>query len=528
MVAAGLGERLQHPLADGERRVAPAHIDVVALQEGGRRQHDIGVAGGRRHELLVDAQEQVVPRQPGAHRAAVRRHLGGIGVLDQHRRDRRTTFQRAGRAGQHRADARLVERADRRIGKIEAVGEVQIQAPVLQPGIEGAAALLLPRAGEGRQAAHGVHGDGPVARPGEAEAEAQEAPPGPAVQPGEVDNVLFRQAGNLCRPGRRPAQDMALDVRAEVGQPGEIIPVRQPFGQDHLHHGERERAVGARAQDQRPVGRLHRRRVVDVDYHELGAALLAGAPDVAHQVDMGGDRIAAPHDDQVGFRRLGRVGAGQHADAGLPARGRRADANGRALFRIALGVAQPVEAPAADEAQGAAGMIGPDRLAAVAGLGAQKGLGDLVQGVVPGNRGEIALALGAGAAQRPAQPVRVVDALGVARDLLAHDAGRVGQFLVAPDPADARRRQALDFQGAGARAIVGAGGADGRDRAGGRRRCGSGGRMCAIERHELPFLSGPVQTSVGSAGRGVNKCEPPVVSRFERCARNYPTPSFRP
>ena len=262
---------------------------------------------------------------------------------------------------------------------------------------------------------------------------------------------------------------MPLDARVEIGQPGEIVAIRQPFGQDHLHRGERQRAVGARAQDQCPVGRLHRRRVVDIDHDQLGAAVLAGALDVAHQVDMGGDRVAAPHDDQVGLRRFRRVRPGQHADAGLPAGGGRADADGRALPGIALGVAQPVQAPAVDDAQGAAGMIGPDRLAAVAGLGPEEGLGDLVQGVVPGNRRERAIAFGAGPAHRPAQPVRVMHALGVAGNLLADDPGGVGQFLVAPDPADARRRQPLHLQRAGARAIVRAGRADGRNRPGSRR-----------------------------------------------------------
>ena len=98
--------------------VAAAAIDVVMLEEHGGRQHDVGELGRVGHELLVHAGEQVVAQEALLHQPLLRRDIGRIGVLDQHRRHRRPADRaRLGVAGQHRADARLVEMADARIAQ---------------------------------------------------------------------------------------------------------------------------------------------------------------------------------------------------------------------------------------------------------------------------------------------------------------------------------------------------------------------------------------------------------------------------
>ena len=56
------------------------------------------------------------------------------------------------------------------------------------------------------------------------------------------------------------------------------------------------------------------------------------------------------------------------------------------------------------------------------------------------------------------QPVRMMDALGVARDLGADDAGGIGLQLGAAHPADGVAVDHLDIEGAGRRAIVRTGG----------------------------------------------------------------------
>ena len=67
------------------------------------------------------------------------------------------------------------------------------------------------------------------------------------------------------------------------------------------------------------------------------------------------------------------------------------------------------------------------------------------------------LALGAGADQRLHQPVGMVDAVGIARDLGADDARRVAVVLGAMDAADAVVVEELDVERAGGRAVVRAG-----------------------------------------------------------------------
>ena len=117
-------------------------------------------------------------------------------------------------------------------------------------------------------------------------------------------------------------------------------------------------------------------------------------------------------------------------------------------------MAQPVDAVAHDEAHGAGVVVGPDRLGAVAALGRQHGLGGDVERVVPGDALELAGALRALAPQRMHQPVGVVHALGVARDLGADDARRVAVVLGAVHAADAVVVEELDIERAGRGAVV--------------------------------------------------------------------------
>ena len=80
--------------------------------------------------------------------------------------------------------------------------------------------------------------------------------------------------------------------------------------------------------------------------------------------------------------------------------------------------------------------------------------GDDVERIVPGDRGELAAALGADAPQRTREAVGMMDALGVARDLGADHAGRVGIVLGAADTADGALVEDLDLERAGRRAVV--------------------------------------------------------------------------
>jgi hypothetical protein len=195
---------------------------------------------------------------------------------------------------------------------------------------------------------------------------------------------------------------------------------------------------------------------IRVDHRQLGAAPLARPGDVAHDVDLGRDRVAAPHHDQVGLGDLARVDAAFHPDAGEPSGIGQRVAYGAVLARVALDVAQPLDAVALHQAHGAGIEVGPHRLRRVALLGPGQALGHRVEGIVPGDRPErlVPAALVADPAQRRRQPVRVVYPLGIAGDLGAHHADGVAVGRGAAHPADGVRIEPLDLERAGARTVV--------------------------------------------------------------------------
>ena len=249
-----------------------------------------------------------------------------------------------------------------------------------------------------------------------------------------------------------------FDLNVEIREPGKIIAIEHALAEQHIHDGERQRGVGARPQHNRHIRLLDRRRAVDIDHDELRATRLAGASHVRHDVDLGRDRVGAPHDDEVGIRHLARIGPQKLANAGEPARLGRRHADRGLLPRIAHGVAQAIEAIALQHTHVATGVIGPDGLRARALGDACETFRDLVERVVPVDRLEHAVALGALAPKRVEQPMRMLEPLGIARDLGAYDPQRVAVVARPCDPPDAAVGQQGHLERTGARTIVGAGG----------------------------------------------------------------------
>ena len=365
--------------------------------------------------------------------------------------------QRVAVAGENRADARLVEHADCRIAHVVAFDHGLVEMKDAAIVVEGAAALVTPGAGDRGDAACGVHVHRAVARAGEAVAEAEIGALPLADQPGEGLDGLDRTAGDARRPVRIARAQMFGKLARRVGVALEIVPIGVLVAEQTMHDRTGERAVGAGPDQHRQIGLLHGAVHINVDRDDLGAAFLAGARRVGHHVDLGVDRIGAPDHHQIRHRHLARVGAGELAGAGDEAGPGRIDADGGEEAGIFLGVAQPVDAVAHDVAHGAGIEIGPHRLGAVRPLGAEELLGDEVERVVPGDRREVAAALGAGAAQRLGQPIRMMHALGVARDLGADHPRRVGVVRGATHAADRLIAEHLDLERAGRWAIVRAG-----------------------------------------------------------------------
>src|SRR5262249_38681568 len=159
---------------------------------------------------------------------------------------------------------------------------------------------------------------------------------------------------------------------------------------------------------------------------------------------------------QIGLMHLARVDAALHARAGDIAGIGQRHANRAVLARVAHDVAQPLDAVALHQAHRAGVVVRPHRLGAARLRGTDQPLGDLVEGVVPGDRliRGAAHTAGADAAQRYSKAVWVMDALGVAADLRAHDTRRVRMLRRAAHATDAARVETLDLQRADAGTVM--------------------------------------------------------------------------
>jgi len=113
---------------------------------------------------------------------------------------------------------------------------------------------------------------------------------------------------------------MRLEPCGIVGVPRHIDPVGIALLEQQVHHRTGERPVGAGERRQVEIGPLCGGGAVGVDDDELGAAFPPRRRDVGHHIDLGRDRVATPHDDQVGFGDLAPIDPALGADAGEPAR----------------------------------------------------------------------------------------------------------------------------------------------------------------------------------------------------------------
>ena len=319
VVGAGFRVRFDHPGAHQQVAVAAAHIDVVMLQEGRRRQHDVGIARGVGHELLVHGEEEVIAHESLTHLGRFRRHRRGVDVLHDDGGDRRAVAEVARVAGQHRADARHVEEPHRAVTRVEPFDQGGIDAVDALVGVHGAAALVLPGAGDRRDAGGGMHVRSPVARACEAVAKADIGALDAADHAGERDDLGCRNAGDGGRPRGVSAREMSLEFARTISVAGEVVAVGEVLGEEHMHDAAGERAVGAGPQGHVMIGHLGGPRLVRIDHDERGIPSLPRLRDMGHHVDLGGRRIAAPDDDQVRLRHLARVGPHVGADSGPPA-----------------------------------------------------------------------------------------------------------------------------------------------------------------------------------------------------------------
>ena len=151
----GLAHRVDGALVEREPVVAPREHDILVLQLGRGRQHDIGVRGGVGHELLQHDGEQVVTAHPLEDPALLRRYRGGIRVPAHERLDRRVELG----VGECAADLRHVDGPHGARPQVLAHERVGGQRGRGGGGhVRATAALVAPGAGERGQAGDGAVG----------------------------------------------------------------------------------------------------------------------------------------------------------------------------------------------------------------------------------------------------------------------------------------------------------------------------------------------------------------------------------
>ena len=348
----------------------------------------------------------------------------------------------------------MIEIADLRVAQPRALDQAGVELQDAGIGVERAAALILPGAGDRGDGQRGVHVDRAVALARKAVAEAEKGLLRRADQMCEGLDLGDREAGDGAGPFRRPRLQMRFQPMRIVGVFFQIGPVGEAVAKQDVHDRAGERAVGAGTHDQAHISLLHRRVLVDVDDDDPGAALLARPDRVGHDVDLGDHGIGAPDHHAVGSRHLARVGAAQRAGTHHPAGPREIGANRAEEARIFPGVAQPFDAVALHQTHRSGIEIGPHGLGTVACLGGLELLGHQVERGLPACLLPDAFPLGAGPHQRLQEPVGMVDAFGVAGDLGADDAGRVAIVPGAMNAADTAVVEDLDVERAGRRTVV--------------------------------------------------------------------------
>ena len=252
-------------------------------------------------------EEEIVAQEALAHLRRFGRDHRGIDVLHDDGGDGRAVAEVARIAGQHGADARHVERPHRAVAGVEPLDQGSVDAVDALVGVHRAAALVLPGAGDGGDAGGGVHVGGAVARAREAVAQADVGALDAADHAGEGGDLSGGDSGDGGGPRGVTAREMGLQLLRMVGVAGEVVAVREVLGEEHVHDAAGERAVGARPQRHVVVRDLGGAGLVGVDHHERCVPRLPRLRDVGHHVDLGGRRVAAPDDDQVGLRHLARV-----------------------------------------------------------------------------------------------------------------------------------------------------------------------------------------------------------------------------
>ena len=273
--------------------VAEMHVPVLELRGGG--QQVVGVVGGVGLELLEHHRKQVFACEAGHYLTRIGRDRDRVAVVDDQRFDRIRGIE------QGIADRAHVDGARPPAG--QQVGPLQrgaIDREMTRAGQQQAARALAPGTHQRRQAGDGTRRIAAATHPLHAVVQADRGGLGGAVGLRQRDDLRFGYAthrgGARCRPLQRalaqlrPAQRVLRHVF-----------VVDPVVHDQLvHQRQRQRRVGTRQQRNVLVALVRGFGLARVDAHQPRAGAL-GRLGVAPEMQIAGDRVAAPDQDQLRF-----------------------------------------------------------------------------------------------------------------------------------------------------------------------------------------------------------------------------------
>ena len=282
---------------------------------------------------------------------------------------------------------------------------------------------------------------GAVSRPREAVAGADEALLRPAVHQGKASDHIGVEAGDRGSPLWRARRQFGFDRSIEVRAVTQERSVGETFGQQDVHHRARQRIVRSRANGEVEVGLFGGRGPVRVDHDELRAAT-SSLRDPRHDIDLGVDRVHAPHDDELAVSHVARIGPDRRANAGKQARLDDARADRLGHSGIAHAANEPLDAVALHEPHRARVVVRPYRFGTIRVRGRGEALGDKIERLVPRRGTKRARAFGPHPNQRTLESVGMMDALMVSAHFRADHAIGVRHFCGA---ADANQSTVVDF-----------------------------------------------------------------------------------
>ena len=385
---------LQMPLTIG-------FVEIDLLQLGRRGKHDVRQARGIGHELLVNHGEEVVAVHPLCNETGIGRSAHRVGCEDVETHHRRI----ADLPGERRAKAIHVHPA--RLGWalramaqcLASPGDI-VRRGVVKPTTSHAE-LPDDRRERGERAARLTT----IAMPLDAVGKLQQGRFCRAIPASQSNDLRRRNTGDRGDSLRWVLLHSLAEILpadAVLAQPRLIM---KSFSEEDVHESERQRAVGRRARPQMLVGRSRGRRAPGIDDDDVGAVALCVTHE-GHEVWRRAGRIVSPDDDEPTVANIasvrGKATAERHLDRGFGC--------GPADRTLQSADAHPVpETDTGDSAlqqpERAAEGIRKDRRRAVLGDDVLPSLGDLADGLIPGDAGPLAAPLRSDTAQRVVQPV---------------------------------------------------------------------------------------------------------------------------